>query len=67
MQVARCVDVDDAVTHVYDYKEVAKENIHRMRSLLEVPRVRVLVAHDIVWYGKNKVKVFLPHTIPPLV
>ncbi|KAG1877304.1 hypothetical protein F4604DRAFT_670387 [Suillus subluteus] len=68
MQVAYRVDVDGVVTCVHDYKEVAEENIHRMRLLLEVPRVQVLIAHDIVWYGENKGKeVFLPHIIPPLV
>jgi hypothetical protein len=44
------------VTCVHDYKEVAEENIHRTRSLLEVPRVQVLVTHDKVWYGENKAK-----------
>ncbi|KAG1817280.1 uncharacterized protein BJ212DRAFT_1568446 [Suillus subaureus] len=39
-----------------------------MRSLLEVPRVQVLIAHDIYWYEENKGKeVFLPHIILPLV
>ncbi|KAG2352672.1 beta-lactamase-like protein [Suillus spraguei] len=69
MQVAYHVDAKTgAVTCVHQYKEVAEENIRRMRSLLEIQRVQVLVAHDIVWYAENKGKeVFLPHTIPPLV
>ncbi|KAG1776640.1 beta-lactamase-like protein [Suillus placidus] len=69
MQIACCVDVKTgAVTCAHQYKEVAEENIRRMRSLLAIPRVQVLVAHDIVWYEENKGKeVFLPHTIPPLV
>jgi glyoxylase-like metal-dependent hydrolase (beta-lactamase superfamily II) len=68
MQVAYRVDVNTgAVTCVHEYKEVALENIRRMRSLLEVPRVQVLIAHDVVWYQENKDKeVFLPHKIPPL-
>jgi len=69
MQVAYRVDADTgAVTCVHEYKEVAEENIRRMRSLLEVPRVQVLIAHDLVWYREHKDKeVFLPHKIPPLV
>jgi hypothetical protein len=39
------------VTHFHDYEEVAEENIHRMRSLAEVPSVQFLVAHDMVWYA----------------
>jgi len=47
-------------------KVVAEETIRRMRSLLEIPRVQVLIAHDSVWYQENKDKeVFLPHKIPP--
>ncbi|KAG2346874.1 hypothetical protein BDR05DRAFT_974413 [Suillus weaverae] len=69
MQIACRIDVKtDAVTCAHQYKEVAEENIRRMRSLLAIPRVQVLVAHDIVWYEENKGKeVFLPYTIPPLV
>jgi hypothetical protein len=53
---------------LHENKEVAEENIRRMRSLLDVPRVQVMIAHDAVWYQENKDKeVFLPHKIPPLV
>ncbi|KAG2147853.1 uncharacterized protein EDB93DRAFT_1281036 [Suillus bovinus] len=69
MQVACSVDATTGVvTCAHQYKAVADENIRRMRSLLEISRVQVLVAHDIVWYEQNKGKeVFLPYTIPPLV
>jgi glyoxylase-like metal-dependent hydrolase (beta-lactamase superfamily II) len=69
MQVAYSVDPHTgAVTCTHEDKEVAEENIRRMRSLLDVPRVQVLIAHDVVWYQENKDKeVFLPHKIPPLV
>lgn len=69
MQVACYVDAKTgAETCAHQYREVAEENIRRMRSLLEIPRVQILVAHDIIWYEENKGKeVFLPHTIPPLV
>jgi hypothetical protein len=69
MQVAYRVDADTgAVTCMHEHKEVAEENIRRMRSLLDIPRVQVLIAHDSDWYQENKdKKVFLPHRIPPLV
>lgn len=69
MQIACHVDAKTgAVTCSHQYREVAEENIRRMKSLLELPRVQILVAHDIVWYEENKGKeVFLPHTISPLV
>ncbi|OJA19587.1 hypothetical protein AZE42_05658 [Rhizopogon vesiculosus] len=69
MQIAYRVDASTgAVTCVHEDKEVAEENIRRMRLLSEVPRVQILIAHDIVWYAENKDKeVFLPHRIPPLV
>lgn len=69
LQVAYSADANTGVvTCVHENKEVAEENIRRMRSLLDVPRVQVLIAHDAVWYQENKDKeVFLPHKIPPLV
>jgi glyoxylase-like metal-dependent hydrolase (beta-lactamase superfamily II) len=69
MQIAYRVDANTcSVMCVHEDKEAAEENIHRMRSLLEVPRVQVLITHDIYWYEENKDKeVFLPHMIPPLV
>ncbi|KAG1817156.1 uncharacterized protein BJ212DRAFT_1587366 [Suillus subaureus] len=48
-QISSRVDAKTgAVTCAHQYKEVAEENIHKMRSLLEIPRVQVLVAHNIV-------------------
>ncbi|KAG1793261.1 beta-lactamase-like protein [Suillus plorans] len=69
MQIAYRVDPNTcSVMCVHEDKEAAEENIRRMRSLLEVPRVQVLISHDIYWYQENKNKdVFLPHVIPPLV
>lgn len=34
--------------------EAAVEQIGRMRKLMENPRVRILLAHDVPWYEKNK-------------
>ncbi|KAG1804612.1 hypothetical protein EV424DRAFT_1474425 [Suillus variegatus] len=64
MQIAYRVDPNTcSVMCVHEDKEAAEENIRRMRSLLEVPRVQVLISHDIYWYQENKNKdVFLPHT-----
>jgi glyoxylase-like metal-dependent hydrolase (beta-lactamase superfamily II) len=35
-------------------KEGAEEHIRRIRALCELPRVRVLLAHDVPWYESNK-------------
>jgi glyoxylase-like metal-dependent hydrolase (beta-lactamase superfamily II) len=35
-------------------KEAAEEHIRRIRALCELPRVRVLLAHDEPWYESNK-------------
>jgi glyoxylase-like metal-dependent hydrolase (beta-lactamase superfamily II) len=35
-------------------KEEAEEHIHRIRALCELPRVRVLLGHDVPWYDCNK-------------
>ena len=69
LQVAYSVDANTGVvTCLHEDKEVAEENIRRMRSLLDIPRVQIMIAHDAVWYQENKDKeVFLPHKIPPLV
>ena len=48
-------------------KEEAEEHIRRVGSLLKIPRVHVLLAHDWEWYEENKGgTAFLPGTIPPL-
>jgi len=47
MQVAYRVDEGTgAMTCVHESKEVAEENIRRMKSLLEIPRVRALIASN---------------------
>ena len=35
-------------------KELAEQHIRRVRELLNIPRVRVLLAHDVPWYEENK-------------
>ncbi|KAG9312958.1 beta-lactamase-like protein [Chiua virens] len=48
-------------------KDAAEENLKRVRALLQVPKVQVLIAHDVPWYEANKGgAAFLPGVIPPL-
>ncbi|EGN96612.1 hypothetical protein SERLA73DRAFT_75496 [Serpula lacrymans var. lacrymans S7.3] len=48
-------------------KDDAVETIRRIGSLLNIPRVQVLIAHDSTWYNKNKGgPAFFPGTIPSL-
>ncbi|THV05293.1 Metallo-hydrolase/oxidoreductase [Dendrothele bispora CBS 962.96] len=39
---------------VHEDKEKAKEHIGKIRELMEVPRVKVLLAHDERWYNEHK-------------
>lgn len=39
---------------IHAHKEVAAETIRRVRALSEMPRVKVILAHDDPWYQKNK-------------
>ena len=46
--------------------DVAIEHMRRVGSLLEVPKVQVLLGHDCKWYEENKGgSAFLPGVIPP--
>jgi len=66
---AEIAHVHDKLGHLicaHDFKELAIEHIKRVRSLLTVPKVHVLIAHDWEWFEKNKdAGVLLPGTIPP--
>ena len=64
--------VVDGTGHVrcimHSDKDVAEENLARVRALLQVPKVQVLLAHDVPWYEANKGgPAFLPGVIPALV
>lgn len=49
-------------------KDAAEENLRRVQTLLRVPRVQVLIAHDVPWYEANKGgPAFLPGVIPARV
>ncbi|KAG1836632.1 beta-lactamase-like protein [Suillus subalutaceus] len=66
-EVAHSIDSSGRVWCMHGDKDKAVENIARIRSLLGIPRVQVLIAHDSKWYEENKGSAaFLPGTIPPL-
>jgi hypothetical protein len=49
-------------------KELALENIRRIRGLLSNSKVQVLIAHDVPWYKEDKGgPVFYPEVIPAKV
>ncbi|KAG6823729.1 hypothetical protein H0H92_009199 [Tricholoma furcatifolium] len=51
----------------YSDKEEAEKHLVRIRELLAMPRVRVLLSHDIPWYSaNNKGAAFWPGKIPAL-
>ncbi|KAF8195442.1 Metallo-hydrolase/oxidoreductase [Pholiota molesta] len=51
----------------HEDKEAAEEHILRINTLMKIPRVRVLLAHDEPFYSKNKDgPVFWPGKIPSL-
>jgi glyoxylase-like metal-dependent hydrolase (beta-lactamase superfamily II) len=48
-------------------KELAEQMINRVREVMKNPRVRVILAHDKVWYDENKGKsAFFPGKIESL-
>ncbi|KAG6828189.1 hypothetical protein H0H92_008848 [Tricholoma furcatifolium] len=50
----------------YHDKAKTEQHLARMRELLAMPRVQVLLAHDIPWYSTNKGgPAFWPGKIPP--
>ncbi|KAG1746668.1 uncharacterized protein EDB91DRAFT_1236099 [Suillus paluster] len=66
----RLITGEKEVAHSVDSSgrvwKMAVENIARIRSLLGIPRVQVLIAHDSKWYAENKESAFLPGVIPPV-
>ncbi|KAI3618246.1 hypothetical protein WG66_005629 [Moniliophthora roreri] len=46
-------------------KEASEENLARMRAFMNLPKTRIILAHDIPWYEKNKDgPAFWPGKIP---
>ncbi|KAL0068430.1 hypothetical protein AAF712_004508 [Marasmius tenuissimus] len=46
-------------------KKAAEKNLERMRAFMQLPRTRILLAHDEPWYSENKDgDAFLPGKIP---
>ncbi|KAL7279588.1 hypothetical protein ACG7TL_005993 [Trametes sanguinea] len=67
-EVAVALQPDGHVRCIHLDKEKAEEHIRRVRTLLAVPHMLVLLAHDDQWYEANKgTGVFLPGTIPPAI
>ncbi|EKM58502.1 uncharacterized protein PHACADRAFT_159645 [Phanerochaete carnosa HHB-10118-sp] len=65
-EVAFNPDASGLLRCVHVHKDIAIEHIRRVGSLLKVPKVHVVLAHDKEWYEKNKGGgAFLPGIIPP--
>ncbi|KAI8986265.1 beta-lactamase-like protein [Trametes punicea] len=65
-EVAFVVDPTGHTLCAHTSKDDAVAHIRRIGSLLGVPKVHVLLAHDWEWYEQNKGgSAFLPGTIPP--
>ncbi|KAJ8084905.1 hypothetical protein PM082_003682 [Marasmius tenuissimus] len=46
-------------------KKAAEKNLERMRAFMQLPRTRILLAHDEPWYSENKDgDAFLPGKMP---
>ncbi|KAK1234047.1 hypothetical protein PQX77_002755 [Marasmius sp. AFHP31] len=56
--IGRCAHVD---------KKAAEEHIKRLRAFMQLPRTRILLAHDEPWYKENKGgDAFFPGKIPSM-
>ncbi|KAK1226483.1 hypothetical protein PQX77_010567 [Marasmius sp. AFHP31] len=56
--IGRCAHVD---------KKAAEEHINRLRAFMQLPRTRILLAHDEPWYKENKGgDAFFPGKIPSM-
>ncbi|KAG1876511.1 hypothetical protein DFJ58DRAFT_754663 [Suillus subalutaceus] len=65
-EVAHSIGSSGHIRCMHGDKEKAVENIARIRSLLGIPRVQVLIAHDSKWYENKGSAAFLPGIIQPL-
>ncbi|KAI8986248.1 Metallo-hydrolase/oxidoreductase [Trametes punicea] len=66
-EVAVALQPDGHIRCIHDDKAQAEEHIRRVRTLLGVPKVLVLLAHDDKWYEANRDgDAFLPGVIPPV-
>ncbi|OSD02315.1 Metallo-hydrolase/oxidoreductase [Trametes coccinea BRFM310] len=65
-EVAFGFDPSGKMLCAHAHKDDAVEHIRRVGALLKMPKVHVLLAHDLDWYGANKGgPAFLPGVIPP--
>ncbi|OBZ71295.1 N-acyl homoserine lactonase AttM [Grifola frondosa] len=64
--MAFTVDPTGHIHCAHAHKDDAIEHIRRVGTLLKIPKVHVLLAHEKEWYEKNKGgDAFFPGTIPP--
>ncbi|EKM58491.1 uncharacterized protein PHACADRAFT_90578, partial [Phanerochaete carnosa HHB-10118-sp] len=64
-EVAFKIDASGQSLCAHEHKDIAIEHIRRVGSLLKVPKVHVLLAHDWEWYENKGGGAFLPGVIPP--
>ncbi|KAG0709233.1 beta-lactamase-like protein [Suillus ampliporus] len=64
-EIGHYTDTNGCLRCIHVNKELALENIRRIRALLSNPKVQVLIAHDVPWYEENKDgPAFYPGVIP---
>jgi glyoxylase-like metal-dependent hydrolase (beta-lactamase superfamily II) len=64
-EIGHYTDVNGCFRCIHANKELALENIQRIRGLLSNSKVQVLIAHDVAWYEENKGgPAFYPGVIP---
>ncbi|KAL4247505.1 Metallo-beta-lactamase superfamily lactonase [Abortiporus biennis] len=61
------IPVHERLGCMHKDKELAKRTIARIKEVSELPRVRVIIAHDTEWYEENKDQpVWWPERLPSL-
>ncbi|KAG1804479.1 beta-lactamase-like protein [Suillus subaureus] len=64
-EIGHYTDVNGCFRCIHANKELALENIERIKGLLSNSKVQVLIAHDVVWYEDNRGgPAFYPGIIP---
>jgi hypothetical protein len=53
-EIGHYTDVNGCFRCIHVNKELALENIRRIRGLLSNSKVQVLIAHDVPWYKEDK-------------
>ncbi|KAG1741131.1 beta-lactamase-like protein [Suillus lakei] len=64
-EIGHYTDANGCLRCIHVNKELALENIRRIRGLLSNSKVQVLITHDVPWYEENKGgPAFYPGVIP---